>query len=64
MISERVRIIVKGKHLSGSLGATKELLRFVSPVLWASRLPTEGGERLMRKGSRVQLGPLTGHPNK
>ena len=40
-------------------GAVEELLRFVSPVLWASRLLAEDIEldgQVMRKGARVQLG--------
>jgi cytochrome P450 len=39
--------------------AVEELLRFVSPVLWVSRMPTEDIEldgKVLRKGSRVQLG--------
>jgi cytochrome P450 len=37
----------------------EELLRFVSPVLWVSRLPAEEVEldgHLLRKGTRLQLG--------
>jgi cytochrome P450 len=40
-------------------GAIEELLRFVSPVLWMSRLLTEDVEldgTAMRKGSQVRLG--------
>jgi cytochrome P450 len=39
--------------------AVEELLRFVSPVLWVSRLSAEDIEldgQVLRKGSRVQLG--------
>jgi cytochrome P450 len=39
--------------------AVEELLRFVSPVLWVSRLPAEDIEldgHLLRKGSRLELG--------
>jgi cytochrome P450 len=39
--------------------AVEELLRFVSPVLWLSRLPAEDIEldgQVLRKGTRVQLG--------
>jgi cytochrome P450 len=39
--------------------AVEELLRFVSPVLWVSRIPAEDIElegQVLRKGSRVQLG--------
>ena len=39
--------------------AVEELLRFVSPVLWVSRLPTEDIEldgHVLRKGTRLQLG--------
>jgi len=39
--------------------AVEELLRFVSPVLWVSRVPAEDIElngQVLRKGSRVQLG--------
>jgi cytochrome P450 len=39
--------------------AVEELLRFVSPVLWLSRLPADDIEldgHVLRKGTRVQLG--------
>ena len=39
--------------------AVEELLRFVSPVLWVSRMPAEDIEldgHVLRKGTRVQLG--------
>jgi len=39
--------------------AVEELLRFVSPVLWISRLPAEDIEldgQVLRKGTRLQLG--------
>ena len=44
---------------TGCSCAVEELLRFVSPVLWLSRLPAEDVEldgHLLRKGSRLQLG--------
>jgi cytochrome P450 len=39
--------------------AVEELLRFVSPVLWVSRVAAEDTElngEVLRKGQRIQLG--------
>ena len=67
LLSGSLRYLLERRELWEPLGATpeliptavEELLRFVSPVLWLSRLPGEDIEldgHLLRKGTRVQLG--------
>jgi cytochrome P450 len=67
LLSGSLRYLLERRELWEQLGAAREmiptaveeLLRFVSPVLWASRLPAEDIEldgHLLRKGSRLQLG--------
>jgi cytochrome P450 len=67
LLSGSLRYLLERRELWEQLGAAREmiptaveeLLRFVSPVLWASRLPAEDFEldgHLLRKGSRLQLG--------
>jgi cytochrome P450 len=67
LLSGSLRYLLERRELWEQLGAAREmipttveeLLRFVSPVLWASRLPVEDFEldgHLLRKGSRLQLG--------
>ena len=44
--------------------AVEELLRFVSPVLWVSRVAAEDieiGAQVIRKGARIQLGIASGN---
>lgn len=67
LLGGSLRYLLERRELWEQLGATREmipsaveeLLRFVSPVLWVSRLPAEDIEldgHLLRKGSRLQLG--------
>jgi cytochrome P450 len=67
LLSGSLRYLLERRELWEQLGAAREmlptaveeLLRFVSPVLWVSRLPVEDVEldgHLLRKGSRLQLG--------
>jgi cytochrome P450 len=67
LLSGSLRHLLERRELWQQLGAdpgmipaaVEELLRFVSPVLWVSRLPTEDVEldgKLLRKGNRLQLG--------
>jgi cytochrome P450 len=67
LLSGSLRYLLERRALWEQLGAAREmiptaveeLLRFVSPVLWISRLPAEDIEldgHLLRKGSRLQLG--------
>ena len=67
LLSGSLRYLLERRQLWEQLGAApemiptavEELLRFVSPVLWLSRLPAEDVEldgHLLRKGSRLQLG--------
>ena len=67
LLSGSVRYLLEKRELWEQLSAApemipaavEELLRFVSPVLWVSRMPAEDIEldgKVLRKGSRVQLG--------
>jgi cytochrome P450 len=67
LLGGSLRYLLEKRELWEQLGATpemipaavEELLRFVSPVLWTSRLPTEDIEldgHVLRKGNRVLLG--------
>jgi cytochrome P450 len=67
LLSGSLRYLLERRQLWEQLGAAREmiptaveeLLRFVSPVLWLSRLPAEDIEldgQVLRKGTRVQLG--------
>jgi cytochrome P450 len=67
LLSGSLRYLLEKRELWEQLRATpamipaavEELLRFVSPVLWVSRMPAEDIEldgKVLRKGSRVQLG--------
>jgi cytochrome P450 len=67
LLSGSLRYLLERRELWEQLGAApemiptavEELLRFVSPVLWLSRLPTEDIEldgQVLRNGTRVQLG--------
>jgi cytochrome P450 len=67
LLGGSLRYMLEKRELWEQLGAApemipaavEELLRFVSPVLWVSRLPKEDIEldgRVLRKGSRVLLG--------
>ncbi len=67
LLSGSLRCLLEKRKLWEQLKATpemipaavEELLRFVSPVLWVSRVPAEDIElngQVLRKGSRVQLG--------
>jgi cytochrome P450 len=67
LLSGSLRYLLERRELWEQLGAAREtiptaveeLLRFVSPVLWVSRLPAEDVEldgHHLRKGSRLQLG--------
>jgi cytochrome P450 len=67
LLSGSSRYLLEQRELWEQLGsapemipaAVEELLRFVSPVLWVSRVPTEDIEvdgQVLRKGTRVQLG--------
>ena len=67
LLSGSLRYLLERRELWERLGAApemipaavEELLRFVSPVLWLSRLPAEDIEldgQVLRKGTRVQLG--------
>jgi cytochrome P450 len=67
LLSGSSRYLLEQRELWEQLGsapemipaAVEELLRFVSPVLWVSRVPAEDIEvdgQVLRKGTRVQLG--------
>jgi cytochrome P450 len=67
LLGGSLRYLLEKRELWEQLGAApeiipvavEELLRFVSPVLWTSRLPKEDIEldgHVLRKGSRVLLG--------
>jgi cytochrome P450 len=67
LLSGSLRYLLEKRELWEQLGAApemiplavEELLRFVSPVLWLSRLSAEDIEldgHVLRKGTRVQLG--------
>jgi cytochrome P450 len=67
LLSGSLRYLLERRELWEQLGvapetiptAVEELLRFVSPVLWVSRLTAEDIEldgQVLRKGTRVQLG--------
>lgn len=67
LLSGSLRYLLEKRELWEQLSAApemipvafEELLRFVSPVLWVSRMPVEDIERdgqVLRRGSRVQLG--------
>ena len=67
LLSGSLRYLLERRELWEQLGrapetmptAVEELLRFVSPVLWLPRLPTEDIEldgQVLRKGTRVELG--------
>jgi cytochrome P450 len=67
LLSGSLRYLLERRELWEQLGAAREmiptaveeLLRFVSPVLWLSRLPAEDIEldgQVLRKGTRLQLG--------
>jgi cytochrome P450 len=67
LLSGSLRYLLERRELWEQLGAAREmiptaveeLLRFVSPVLWVSRLPAEDIEldgQVLREGTRLQLG--------
>jgi cytochrome P450 len=67
LLGESLKLLLEKRELWEQLkanpeiipGAVEELLRFVSPILWQSRLLTENIEldgKILRKGERVMLG--------